>query len=338
MSQEKFFEYARRLVLEEKRNRDSWAAELNITVRSVNNFNRRLANEFGIAVENNRRGENQYFINKSKSRRYEDFINYINNLNAPSIIAEAFVDTGEFGRHLIFHQNWNKIGWMKYFNEIVKAINDQHPIKIQCFNHRKEKTEIITLQPYWMKQNAYFRWYVIGFENEQATFPIIVGCDKILELTVEDSIFPRKKDLEAFRQEFENLLGVYLYPDKEAELVRIECTHFQAHYLKSMPLHGSQTIESENEEVTIFRYSLQINHEFAYELLRQNVWNFHTAVLKDAHPERTALKVLEPLWLVDYYRQTYKRAFLAYCDDPEIARILSKDVHDAPRPYPIPFF
>jgi len=228
---------------------------------------------------------------------------------------------------------------MKHFNDLVNAINDQRIITITYINYRNEQVEtLLNFRPYWMKQNAYYRWYIIGFENEKAPFPKVLGCDKILTLTVSNEIFTRKKALEDFRYEYEKAFGVYIYPDRHPEVVRIECTHFQANYLKSLPLHISQEIESENTEITVFRYFLQINHEFAYELLRQNIWNFNTEMLEAAHPLRTAIKVLEPPWLVDYFHQTYKRSYTAYCKNESVCTSLSEDIAAAPQPYPLPVF
>jgi len=339
MSQEKFFEYARRLLAKEKRNRDSWASELNVTIRTINNFNVRLEEEFGIVVTKQHGISSHYFIDRDKSRRYDDFINFIQNLNTPSKIAESFDTKSDFGRHLIFHQNWDKIAWMKHFNDLVNAINNEHTINLTIQNYRNEQVETLeNFRAYWMKQNAYFRWYIIGFVNEKAHFPRVVGCDKILTLAVRTETFSRKKVQEDFRDEYDKAFGVYIYPDRHPEVVRIECTHFQANYLKSLPLHMSQEVESENSEITIFRYHLQINHEFAYELLRQNIWNFNTEILDAAHPLRTAIKVLEPAWLVDYFHQTYKRSYKAYCDNESVCASINQDIASAPQPYPLPVF
>ena len=149
--------------------------------------------------------------------------------------------------------------------------------------------------------------------------------------------FSRNSALEKFRSEYENVFGVYIFQNQEPEVVRIECTRFQSKYLKSLPLHPSQETESENEEVTIFRYKLRINHEFAYELLRQNVWNFNPGMLEFPHPHRPAIKVLEPAWLVDYFHQTYKRSFLMYNDDGTITEKIKKEI-DESNPYPLAEF
>lgn len=339
MSYEKFFEYARRLVAQEKRNRDSWAKDLNVTIRSITNFNIRLKNEFGIFVDKKHGISSHYFIDRAKSRRYDAFINFIQNLNVSSKIAESFDSKNNFGQHLIFHQNWDKISWMRYFNELVGAINNQNLITVFYLNYRNEQVETLTnFRPYWMKQNAYYRWYILGFENDKAEFPTAFGCDKIHTLTIQKETFTRKKKQEEFREVYENVFGVYIYPERVAEIVRIECTHFQANYLKSLPLHSSQEIESESEDVTIFKYNLQINHEFAYELLRQNIWNFNTSLLHAAHPHRTAIKVLEPGWLVDYFHQTYKRSYMAYCENEKICAKIKKEIDATPQPYPIHVF
>jgi hypothetical protein len=66
-----------------------------------------------------------------------------------------------------------------------------------------------------------------------------------------------------------------------------------------------------------------------YELLRQNVWNFNPGILEFPHPHRTAIKVLEPAWLADYFYQTYKRSFLTYTDDAQISEKLKHEIDQA---------
>ena len=191
--------------------------------------------------------------------------------------------------------------------------------------------------PYWMKQNSYFRWYIIGFEKEYSTFPTVIGLDKIKSILVDKGKFDRIPKLEKFKEDYENQFGVYIYEGRNPEIVRIEVTRFQAKYLKSLPLHPSQEIESENHEATIFKYKLIINHEFAYELLRQNIWNFNLNMLAFPHPKRTAIKVLEPEWLVDYFHHTYKRAYTAYAENLEVREKLQKEI-DNEYPFDIPVF
>lgn len=339
MSQKKFFEYVNRLIDHEKRNRASWAKTLSVTERTITNFNKRLENEYGIVIGFASGPYGYYDVDKSRSRNFDEFINFIQNLNSPTKISESFLNNNEVSRHLIFHQNWNHVRWMRHFNPLLSAINNQHCVTINFFSFRTETDEVLEdFMPYWMKQNAYFRWYVIGFTASDASFPTIIGCDKIRSISVDGRTFERNATQEKYRYAYENAFGVYIYDGRAPELVRIEVTRFQSAYIKSLPLHPSQEIESENDRTTIFRFKLVVNHEFAYELLRQNAWNFNPNMLDFPHPKVTAVKVLEPAWLVDYFHQTYKRAYLSYCDDPEVRLRLKNDVDIAQYPYPISEF
>ena len=222
MSQGTFFEYSNRLVNEEKRNRNSWAKELSVTTRTITNFNTRLNEEFGIILEKTSGSNGYYFINKKNSSTYEAFINFIQNLNSSSIISESFSSDSAIGKHLIFHQNWNRISWMKHFDKLLTSINNQHYINISYASFRTERDEKLNyFMPYWMKQNAYFRWYIIGFENEKSTFPTVIGLDKIHALTIDENVFTRNSTLEKFRSEYENVFGVYIFQNQEPEVVRI---------------------------------------------------------------------------------------------------------------------
>lgn len=339
MSQGKFFEYITRITKEEKRNRLNWAKELEVTPRTVTNFNQRLENDYGVIIHYSGGPDGHYSIENKKSKKYNDFVNYVQNLNNPIDFTASFSENKELGKHLIFHQDWNKVSWMRFFKPILEAINNQSYISIKYHSFRTEQNEsLMYFMPYWMKQNAYFRWYVIGFENESASFPTVLGLDKINAVETDNQTFERKPSLEKYRNEYENVYGVYIYEGREAETVRIECTKFQAKYLSSLPLHPSQEVESENGLSIIFKYKLVINHEFAYELLRQNAWNFNSQIINSPHPKRTSIKVLEPAWLADYFHQTYKRSYFAYSNDLSIINKLKNDIDDAENPYPLPVF
>jgi hypothetical protein len=339
MSHGKFFEYITRLSKQEQLTRKGWAKELAVTTRTITNFNNRLNHDFGVTVKFSRGSHGFYFIDKRDSAKYNQFINYIHNLNRPTGIAKFFTDKNQLGKHLIFHQDWNEVDWMRFFDDLLRAINKQLYVSIRYRSYRTDKTELLMyFMPYWMKQNAYFRWYIIGFEDQNSGFPFVLGLDKITAVTVDEKTFERRKKLETYRNEYENIFGVYLYEDRQPETIRLECTNFQAKYLKSLPLHPSQQIEFENDEIALIRYKLIINHEFAYELLRQNIWNFNPNLIDNPHPERTAIRILEPAWLADYFRQTYLRAYYAYSYDPTISAQLRKKRQEAEYPYPLPKF
>jgi hypothetical protein len=248
-----------------------------------------LKKEYGVIIDNKKGYHGYYFINKEKSIDYSKFVNYFQNLNSISSITQSFIDINGIGKHLLFHQNWNVVGWMKHFGKLLDAINYQQYISIKYFSFRtEEQKQLVDFMPYWMKQNAYFRWYVIGFEkrtpHSQQSLELTRSFHYRLTITPLEGILPKKD----FKDEYENQFGVYIYKDRQPELVRIECQRFQAHYLKSLPLHVSQEVEYENDEVTVFRYKLIVNHEFAYELLRQNAWNlikicWHTSSKENCH-------------------------------------------------------
>ena len=339
MSEGSFFDYVTRLNNGEKHNREGWARELSVTTRTITNFNSKLEKEYGVIIDKKKGFHGYYFINKEKSIDYGKFVNYFQNLNSISNITQSFIDINGIGKHLLFHQNWNRVGWMKHFVKLLDAINNQQYISIKYYSFRtEEQKQLVDFMPYWMKQNAYFRWYVIGFEREDSTFPTVLGIDKIVSISIDENIFTRDSSKEDFKEEYENQFGVYIYQDRQPELVRIECQRFQAHYLKSLPLHVSQEVEYENDQVTVFRYKLIVNHEFAYELLRQNAWNFNENMLAHAHPKKTAIKVLEPEWLVDYFHQTYKRSYLTYSRDLVIIGKLKREIDQTEYPYPLPIF
>jgi predicted DNA-binding transcriptional regulator YafY len=63
-----------------------------------------------------------------------------------------------------------------------------------------------------------------------------------------------------------DMLGVYKTNDSP-ETIQLKCTKKQADYLKSLPLHTSQSIETESETSCVFSYYLKPNYELTQQIL-----------------------------------------------------------------------
>lgn len=329
MSQQVFFKYAIKLARGEKMSRVQWARELCVTERSITNFNKKLNDEYGVKIDHFKGEFGYYQINQAASIDYNQFLNFLQAYNTSNYLVEAFTTKNNLNECLIFHQNWDKVDWMLNFDRIIKAIDERKYISFKSFSFRHEKIKSHeNIMVYWMKQNAYFRWYIIGFSEHHPGSPFVLGLDKINELSISDSVFERKPQLEKYRNIYEDLFGVYSFSNRKEEVLQIECSRFQANYLKTLPLHNSQKVEYEDDKKVIFKYYMSINHEFVFELMRQNVWNYDINSIKDAHPRETSIKVLNPPWLVDYFREVYKRAFYSYCDNENISRELARETNN----------
>ena len=97
-----------------------------------------------------------------------------------------------------------------------------------------------SLHPYLLKEYRN-RWYLLGWDtakNSVRTF----GCDRIETIDIlGDSTFSQVN----FNAEeyFQHAFGITVIDDSPPALVKFRCTPLLGSYLKSGPLHNSQSIE-----------------------------------------------------------------------------------------------
>ena len=146
---------------------------------------------------------------------------------------------------------------------LLHAIKNSFEI---CFVHKKYWDEIGSVKkvkPYAIKEFKN-RWYLIGLEiinNQIRTF----GLDRISEIEVAKTKFmsPAKNTIsELFRHSF----GI-IYNDSLPQKIILQVSNFQTNYLKSLPLHASQKIVSENQNYSIIELFIHATHDFKMEIL-----------------------------------------------------------------------
>lgn len=146
------------------------------------------------------------------------------------------------------------------------------------------------VQPLVIKE-AHHRWYLVCLDVEKEELRNF-GLDRIRDL----EITTRKAGLPApdFSRYYQHAVGVETY--KPAERVVLECTPYQAQYLKSLPIHHSQRLVEETPEYCRFELFVHPTNEFEMEVFQYNA----------------SLVVLEPQWLREKMADTVRRMMEGY--------------------------
>lgn len=145
---------------------------------------------------------------------------------------------------------------------ILKAINE---VKTITFLHQKnydEEAKLRTLNPYGLKEHDQ-RWYVFGHDIDKKGFRIF-SLDRINNLEVTDITFEKPESIDDF---FKYTYGVEVAIDEKPTTIKITLKAFQANFLKNLPIHHSQKIISENDNLTTFEFILVPKHNFIMKLL-----------------------------------------------------------------------
>ena len=146
-----------------------------------------------------------------------------------------------------------------------KAILARRAIRIHYQEYLSDAREYI-LSPYLLKEYNR-RWFVLGHDHDADqmwTFPL----DRI-SMTTELFLTPFKTNPRIDPSRWlDPIIGVIRPPDEEPTEVKIKTTALQACYLRTKPLHGSQT-ETTPEDAPRPEFSFTIipNPEFEMQLL-----------------------------------------------------------------------
>lgn len=156
-----------------------------------------------------------------------------------------------------------------FLDDIIEAMQANVELRIdyQCYEHEHEEhQQTFNLQPYALKVYNR-RWYLLGFLREKSGLRTI-ALDRILALNVlTKSFFTLPEDFDA-RKYFANAIGIYANPDLPVVNVKIRAYGVQAEYLRSTPLHKSQSeCKSKHGEFAEFTYRLCITPEMVSQLL-----------------------------------------------------------------------
>jgi predicted DNA-binding transcriptional regulator YafY len=147
-------------------------------------------------------------------------------------------------------------------NPILDAIQYQQVIKV---TYQKFDSEVIKeniLHPYLLKEFKN-RWYVLGF-NPKYDFLKTYALDRIKQIEiVKDQVYKENKEIDA-QSFFSNVIGVS-NPTDEVQEVKIIVKPSFAEYIKTQPLHHSQTILNEDDKGLLIQ--LKVVHNVELETL-----------------------------------------------------------------------
>ena len=156
-----------------------------------------------------------------------------------------------------------------FLNTIIEAMqkNVELQVDYQQYENEQEEENLqeFHIQPYSLKVFNR-RWYLLGYIKEKHALRTI-ALDRILDLKILSTSFELPEDFDA-RKYFANVVGIYTNLDLPVDNVKIRAYGVQAEYLRSTPLHKSQSEgRSKYREFAEFTYRLCITPELVSQLL-----------------------------------------------------------------------
>ena len=155
-----------------------------------------------------------------------------------------------------------------FLDAIIEAMQKNMELRIDYQRYESEQEEhlqTLHIQPYALKVFNR-RWYLLGYIKEKNGLRII-ALDRILDMKVFSTNFEMPEDFDA-KKYFANVIGIFVNKDLPVTKVIIRVYGIQAEYLRSTPLHKSQSeVRSKHGEFAEFTYRLCITPELVSQLL-----------------------------------------------------------------------
>lgn len=197
-----------------------------------------------------------------------------------------------YSEHIDLEQR--KTAGNDHFYGILHAIKNKLELEINYQSYWHDTATLKTVQPYLLKEFKN-RWYLIAndkLKNELRTY----GLDRIQAINFSKKRFSIPASFIP-KTHFKHSFGIIR---KDSELpVQTVILAFDAHqgkYIKSLPLHNSQEVVTENEAELVIKLRIYVTFDFVMELLSYG----------------PTVKVLEPEFLRETVKEKLKSALSLY--------------------------
>ena len=184
-----------------------------------------------------------------------------------------------------------------FLDDIIEAMQKNMELRIDYQRYESEQEEhqqTYNIQPYALKVFNR-RWYLLGYLKEQEGLRTI-ALDRILDLKTLSTSFELPEDFDA-RKYFANVVGIYVNKDLPVTKVKIRAYGTQAEYLRSTPLHKSQSEgRSKHGEFAEFTYRLSVTPDLVSQLLAMG----------------DKVEVLEPEGLREKVKNSLRKSLVRY--------------------------
>ncbi|MBI9041953.1 WYL domain-containing protein [Lutibacter sp.] len=235
-----------------------------VSPRTLERDIERIRTDFGLEIVYSKAHQG-YFIDKSKSVKVESFFKFLEIVTVADILSESLKDSNKMLEYVSFDDSKNLKG-IDNLKEILVAINQKRKLHFVHENFWRNTLKNYEITPLFLKEYEN-RWYVIGVPkelNEIRTF----GIDRISELKLGTLSNVKRSHFKSQLKNFDDIIGLDFNQGKPTK-IRLLVDGIHIKYMRSLPLHHSQNIHTENEKGEFFvDFFLIPNYEFITQILK----------------------------------------------------------------------
>jgi predicted DNA-binding transcriptional regulator YafY len=181
-------------------------------------------------------------------------------------------------------------------NGLLHAIRNRVQVEVTYFKYWEDQSSQRVVEPYALKEFRN-RWYLLAVDHKDQKMKVF-GLDRLSNptITIRKFRYPRSFDVNDF---FSDCYGIIVPEGEKPEEVILSFEPHEGKYIKSLPLHSSQEIITDNGEELRIRLHLYITEDFIMEILSHGL----------------KVKVIQPSGLIKIIRTTCQEATLQYPEE-----------------------
>lgn len=210
---------------------------------------------YNIDIQNNKSTGYYFIAEEDELNNNAQLLDSFNLFNALSL-------TNNYSTYIQFESRESK--GTEHIYGLLHAIKNRYVIEIEYHKFYEEKSESVVVNPYLIKQFK-GRWYLLCLKveaNDVRTYAL----DRIKNIDIKKKRFNVSKEID-LKNYFNNCFGIITPDFGKSEKITFNLSSFQAKYIKSYPLHGTQRIIKETKDITTFEINVFITEDLIMELL-----------------------------------------------------------------------
>ena len=170
---------------------------------------------------------------------------------------------------------------------VIQAIQRRQVVSFDYTYFREdERVRRKTVRPYFLKESQ-GRWYLLGMDEDDKLKCFEMG--RIADFRVHEKTFERDESIRA-KELFKDCFGVWNDPEIPVEEIILRYDRLDGRFLRTLPIHPSQTIIQEDADGITIRLNLRITNDLRMELLRRSR---SVEVIRPEHLRRELYEIYE---------------------------------------------
>ena len=260
---------------------------IEIPERRFHKWRNAVEDLFGVIIDCERKGGYHYYIVNAEELKGGGMRNWL-------------LDTLSVSNLMLGHKKLhNRIltedipSGREHLPDILEAMSEDAVISITYQSYWHDTPSTFEVEPYCVKMFKQ-RWYLLAHSIADDTMRIY-ALDRIHDTDITERTFQLPDDFDPAGY-FEECYGIIANTGAKKETVRLKVSAQQSNYMRSLPLHHSQTEVERTDKHSIFELKLRPAYDFEMELLSMG----------------SELEVLSPEWLREKMRNSAKEMYQKY--------------------------